>query len=90
MALVMVVSLLCGGGISAIAEGTVLTEPITEGGTEAETTPQTASYESETPAAFQEETAGVPVTEPASQESGTEDGTFPSETLTEAARPGRS
>lgn len=84
MALVMVVSLLCGGGISAIAEGTVLTEPITEGGTEAETTPQTASYESETPAAFQEETAGVPVTEPASQESGTEDGTLPSETLTEA------
>ncbi len=83
MALVMVVSLLCGGGISAIAEGTVLTEPITEGGTEAETTPQTASYESETPAAFQEETAGVPVTEPASQESGTEDGTLPSETLTE-------
>lgn len=83
MALVMVVSLLCGGGISAIAEGTVLTEPITEGGTEAETTPQTAAYESETPAAFQEETAGVPVTEPASQESGTEDGTLPSETLTE-------
>lgn len=84
MALVMVVSLLCGGGISAIAEGAVLTEPVTEGGTEAETTPQTAAYEAETPAAFQEETAGVPVTEPAPQESGTEDGTLPSETLTEA------
>ena len=84
MALVMVMSLICGSGFSAIAAETGLTEPVTDSSTEAETVPQSDVYETEIPAGIQEEPVSVPVTEPALEESGTNEGTVPSETPTEA------
>lgn len=78
MALVMVMSLVCGSGFSVIAEETGLTELTTDSGTEAET--PAAVPETEAPAAIQEETAGQPEAETVPGETGE---IVPSETWTE-------
>lgn len=81
MALVMVMSLVCGSGFSVIAEETGLTELATDSSTEAET--PAAVPETEPPAAIQEETAGLTEAETVPVEIETTGETVPSETWTE-------
>ncbi|WP_417091067.1 DUF5979 domain-containing protein [Marvinbryantia sp.] len=81
MALVMVMSLVCGSGFSVIAEETGLTELATDSGTEAET--PAAVPETEPPAAIQEETAGLTEAETVPVETETTGETVPNETWTE-------
>ena len=81
MALVMVMSLVCGSGFSVIAEETGLTEFATDSGTEAET--PAAVPETEPPAAIQEETAGLTEAETVPVETETTGETVPNETWTE-------
>lgn len=82
MALVMVMSLVCGSGFSVIAEETGLTELTADGSTETEVM-QSAAYETEMPASIQEETTGGPETEPVQEETGRNEGMVPSETPAE-------
>ena len=81
MALVMVMSLVCGSGFSVIAEETGLTELATDSGTEAET--PAAVPETEPPAAIQEETTGLTEAETVPVETETTGETVPNETWTE-------